>query len=296
MSTSQTDADRAITLKQLVATQHDWARNTGKAITASGHVPDLNDNLYQPISAHARQAFEHGDGGELVEVAGSPAKMRSVRSSSALAVNVFDSWTVRDAAPLLRAMGLPDGPVTIDFEVKFPTPLRRGKSPNLDVVIRPRPGGTSCGVAIESKLGEWLNPHDADQSPFASSYFKPDADWWATLGLPRCQALAARMQAQDVRFTRLDAAQLLKHALGLAIARADRADGCSLWYIFLDITSDASRRHRQELTDFADAVDPVVGFRWMTYQDLIAALRQQCSPGDHYVKYLMARYGAIPAQ
>jgi hypothetical protein len=111
---------------------------------------------------------------------------------------------------------------------------------------------------------------------------------------PGCQALAARLQVQDSPFAQLDAAQLLKHALGLANAGSGRY---SLWYIFLDITSAESRRHRQDLTAFADAVDEVLGFRWITYQDLMAALRQQSGPGDlAYVEYLMARYGAISAQ
>lgn len=250
MSTAQ--EDQSTTLERLVVTQRDWARSAGLTITASGHVPVLDDNLYQPISARARQAFLVADGGELVEVLGKPAKMRSVRSSSALAVNVFDYWSVRDASPLLRALGLPAGPVTIDFEERFKTSLG-GKCPNLDMVIRPRSGGD--GVAIESKMGEWLNPHSDRENPFVASYFKPGVDLWTARGLPRCQALAARLQAQGSPFAQIDAAQLLKHALGLANAGSGRY---SLWYIFLDITSAESRRHRQDLTAFADAVDEVL--------------------------------------
>jgi hypothetical protein len=74
--------------------------------------------------------------------------MRALHSSSALTVNVFDTWVDRNASPLLSALNVEPGEVDVRFEEQYPTGLP-GNPPNLDVVLR-RPGGHL--IAIESKF------------------------------------------------------------------------------------------------------------------------------------------------
>ena len=83
--------------------------------------------------------------------------------------------------------------------------------------------------------------------------------------------------------------QLLKHSLGLATSAGA---GCSLWYLWYDVGGEVGAIHRQEITEFARCVDPELGFREISYQELIARLATECSPGDSaYIEYLSSRYG-----
>ena len=71
-----------------------WARSQGLSIDDKGYVDDVEANLWKPLSAHARAAFERGAGSEL------QSHMKALHSSSALVANFFDYWTDRDKAPL----------------------------------------------------------------------------------------------------------------------------------------------------------------------------------------------------
>ena len=44
-----------------------WARSQGLSIDDKGYVDDVEANLWKPLSAHARTAYERGAGSELKE-------------------------------------------------------------------------------------------------------------------------------------------------------------------------------------------------------------------------------------
>jgi hypothetical protein len=56
-------------------------------------------NLLQTLSEKTRHSFENGSGQELRGTPSRPSKMKTLHSSSALTVNVFDYWVER-APPL----------------------------------------------------------------------------------------------------------------------------------------------------------------------------------------------------
>src|SRR5450759_1015945 len=68
------------------------------------HILDcLDDNLFLPLHPATYAEFARGSGDEL-GLGGRTAKMRSLRSSSAFACNVFDPWRGHALGPLAHAL------------------------------------------------------------------------------------------------------------------------------------------------------------------------------------------------
>ncbi|ANK82628.1 MAG: hypothetical protein TEF_18865 [Rhizobiales bacterium NRL2] len=143
-----------------------------------------------------RQDFEQGDGNEL------EGKFLAAHSSSALAANCFGPFKTR---PEELALAGVSEITRLGFEHKCPTGLR-GNSPNLDLVAEA--GGQV--LAVESKCTEYLASHEAR---FADAYSdkirdeRRDSPWFAEM---------ERLKRDPRGYVHLDAAQLIKHAFGLA--------------------------------------------------------------------------------
>lgn len=275
---------RTSTRETLLALQRRWAEDANIAVDGRGYVTSYAANLWIPLSLAAKASFDLGSGSELRDGKTRPAKMRALHSSSALAVNVFDYWSVRDPTPLLQALEVGAATEPLHFEAQFPTGLE-GKPPNLDVAIRLASGIT---FAIESKYCEWLTPKSMSKPPFKAKYFAPIPDLWRRVGLPECQSLADDVQGKGERFVYLDVPQLLKHALGLA---TNLKQNYSLCYLYYDWPSPESAAHQLEVDRFAGRVGRELRFRIITYQTLFRRLSQKCGPGDdEYTGYLRSRY------
>lgn len=184
-----------------------------------------------------REDFEQGNGNEL------EGKFLAAHSSSALAANCFGPFKTRPED--LEVTGQ-SGFQRLDFERKCPTGLR-GTSPNLDLVA----DSGSNVLAIESKCTEYLATHKA---MFADAYFEKilddrrDSPWFTEMERLR----------QDPRcYRHLDAAQLIKHAFGLAHTFPGRQ--VMLLYLYwepVNLEADpAFARHRSEVADFARLVE-----------------------------------------
>ena len=76
-----------------------WVKSQGLSIDDKGYVDDVDANLWKPLSAHARAAYERGAGSEL------QGHMKALHASSAPVVNFFDYWTDKPKALLLSALG-----------------------------------------------------------------------------------------------------------------------------------------------------------------------------------------------
>jgi hypothetical protein len=281
---------RNSTLDAIIDAQCKWAQGAGLTVDDRGYLPTWQENLRQTMSPPTWLAFDQGDGSELEGRGTSPAKMRALHSSSALAVNAFDYWSAGDCAPLTSALEMDEVAGPLAFERKFKTGLR-GNPPNLDVVL---PLTLGITFAIESKFTEWVKPKSGSKPPFKEKYFESDEGVWRNVGLPECQSLAQDVQDGIERFIHLDAPQLLKHALGLTKQTGQEFMLC---YLYFDWPSPESDIHRHEVGRFASRVGTEVRFRSMTYQDLFARLRRTCGP-EHvaYLGYLLGRYAgeAIP--
>jgi hypothetical protein len=266
--------------KDLDRRQRRWADAADIAYDPAGCVRELAANLRGPLSAATQAELERGS--ELKPSALRPGRLWSLTSSAALVVNVFEHWRGRDAAPLVAALALGGGSPELCFEEPLPTGLP-GDPPLADVALR-WPSGRLA--SIESKFGEWLVRRPPNKSGFKRKYFPASIDVWADAGRPRCQALALDIDAGRERFKYLHAAQLLKHALGLA--RSAPADS-ALLYLYYDWPSRERDVHAAELERFAARVRPEVDFRALTYQEVFAQLNAATS-GDAYCDYLRVRY------
>jgi hypothetical protein len=267
--------------RDLERRQRRWAERSRIDVDARGFVRDEAANLREPLSALAEIGF--GRGSERAPRPGRPARMRALLSSAALVANVFDYWSGRDAGPVLVALGDQQERAALAFEEPLPTGLE-GDPPTVDVFLETDSGRA---VAIESKFSEWLVRRPRNKAVFKAKYFPSGARVWERSGLPRCQALAQAVQSGALRFRHLHAAQLLKHALGLALTR--RA-AFTLCYLYYDWPTRESDEHRAEIARFAAAVATEVPFRALTYQTLFAGLAGDRGVDRAYVEYLRDRY------
>jgi hypothetical protein len=290
--------------KDLERQQRRWAESAGIDFDVRGFVRDFDANLREPLAAPTRAAFARGT--ELTPRAKQPARIAALYSSAALVANVFDHWSARDAAPLVAALGYGTERVQLEFEEPLPTGVE-GDPPTSDVVLRCESGRV---VAIESKFGEWLVRRASNRADLKPKYFAGGRNFWSEAGLPRCQQLAEDLRLGRERFKHLHAAQLLKHALGLARAAgesvASRSEGASaarevprtvgeharydLRYLYYEWPSGPAGAHRADLDRFAERVGAEIRFLASTYQGLYRALYADARVDRGYLEYLRARY------
>ena len=250
-------------------------------------VYNLEDNLIERPTDEARRAFEAGDGGELHRDKPGEGNMYALHSSSATAYNLFHYWHARnELSPITAALGLPSaGATKLCFETKYPIvegDRRFPRSPNLDVEIKYEGGGLSV-AAVECKLSE---PYGRAHGPLAASYLDLDDKWEA---LPHLREIAVQVASHNGGFRHLDAAQLLKHVLGLTTT-FDSAR-FRLLYLWYDAPGEESNRLRAELETFGEAARAdAVHFVPLTYQHVILKLAAARDARRAYVDYVTERY------
>lgn len=260
--------------------QRDWAESHGLSTDFAGYVSHPENHLPW-LTPRTRADFEAADGDEFGR-SGKRAKIAALHSSSALAVNVFDYWSTCDPQPLAAALGLPYDIAELRFEQKFPTGVGP-RSPNLDVVIR---GSDRQLLAIESKFCE---PFGSKSQMLQDKYFPEGEGRWRLAGLPGAEEAARSLRlANTFRF--LDAAQLLKHMLGLAQTRMD-------WHLLL-LWFVPSQEVGQAMDAEASRFKQLLGsdsgrFSWLSYHDLWNRLQPMLHAEDWaYAEYLGQRYFA----
>ena len=241
-------------------------------IDDKGYAPDFRDTLLPLVMTDDFEAdLQAGDGNEL------QTKFRAAHSSSGLAVNCFAPFRNRTADLTLPSLGPFDA---LQFERKCPTGLRGGRAPNLDVLL----SGPTRVVGIESKLTEYLARHRA---AFSSAYAEQIHDDRREQGYFREML---RLVDAPESYVWLDAAQLIKHAFGLARCFRDRH--VTLLYLYWEPTNpDAAPEfaaHRQEIKTFAERVaGSTPEFRAMSYPELWRTW-QDAGPATWLAQHLAA--------
>jgi hypothetical protein len=164
-------------------------------------------------------------------------KLCAAHSSAALVVNTFGPWRIDPHA--LRIGGV-SGFETMRFEAACPTGLG-GTAPHLDLLA-----DGELPVAIESKCTEWMA---AKAAQFSASYDRLRAShghspWFGEL---------EQLRLNPTRFRYVDAAQLVKHALGLLACFGERR--VELIYLYWEPRNHGDwpecRLHREEADDLA---------------------------------------------
>ena len=268
----------------LLRAQRRWADAHGVIYDARGFVRVLADNL--SVSLDDSTLGELQRGSELKAGGTQPARALSLCSSAALVVNVFAYWRGREQTRLLAALGVGGpGGTRLELEAPLPTGLP-GDPPTVDVLLH-RPDGRA--VAIESKFAEWLAPRPRSQRVFKDKYFAGGLRVWEAAGLPLCQTLAEDLQQGRERLKHLNAPQLLKHAVGLAVNGLRTS---ALVYLYYDRPGRESVTHRAELERITARLEPEIDVRVTTYQELFGALSAVSGLEREYIDYLRRRYFA----
>ena len=224
----------------------------GLTLSPAGYVPNPSENLLDGISLQDIEAdFRQGDGNEL------EGKFRAAHSSSALAANNFAPFKLRPGSLRLAGVSALGAP---QFERKCPTGLA-GIPPNLDLVAE----NDSAVVAVESKCTEFLCQHVAEFRPSYADGIRDErrsGPWFAEM---------VRLTNDPTSYVWLDAAQLVKHAFGLA--RTFHGQRTILLYLFWEPTNASSfsvfDQHKREISDFSGRVlGGFPEFKAMSYREL----------------------------
>ena len=204
--------------KDLQRRQRRWAESAGVELDARGYVRDHDANLRVPLSDATRAAFERGselDAAAHADPRGSRRCIRPRRSSRTC--STIGPRATRRRSPRRSAARA--------------SPRRsRSRSRSRRASRATRRSWTSCcaarpGVASRSRASSASGSRAGRRTRRRSSRstFPRAARLWLEHGLPRCQTLADELQSGAQRFKYLHAAQLLKHALGLARAAQPRS-------------------------------------------------------------------------
>lgn len=252
-----------------------WAayrRNHSCSVSKDGYVCCPEDNLVSSVHmVDFKNDMDSGSGNEL------KGKFRALHSSSALVVNVFAKWKNNPSDLILCGK---KGFSSLTFEKKCPTGLG-GTPPNLDVFL----DNNHSLIRVESKFLEYLTPK---KGFFSTSYTKEN--------LPQsekaCWYLIDRIKEQPKQH--LDAAQLIKHYIGLRNLPLARDKEIVLLYLFWEPENwkdfEVFQRHRGEISDFASFFDELsVKFIYKSYPELWDKWEQHYENTTH-VRELRERY------
>ncbi|MEK6616420.1 MAG: hypothetical protein AABZ32_09960 [Bacteroidota bacterium] len=276
--------------------QEIWAESKGINLIGSKgehgrkmYTTTLNENLFLPMNSIVKQAFDEGDGNEITQQNGFPAKMQALHSSSALAVNVFQYWMTRNISTIASACGLCNkdntNPKSISFERKFEIDEKFQFSPNIDVVIENSSNFNFKVFAIECKFTEAYST--MSHLGLKEKYISLESIWD---DIPNIFQLARSISPNDNDFIYLHPAQLIKHILGLK--RKYGKNGFRLLYLWYDTFGEEGFGHKKEIERFTKiGQDDGIKFHSLSYQELILRLRMNClDEHSEYVNYLSNRY------
>ena len=243
----------------------------------SGGSAQASPPLFTTVPAEAvRAAYAKAPGNEFAS-----GKIASPESSAALVANAFGFFLLRPA-DLPKPPSLPAGvewpPTRVGLEECVRFPWRGGLHPWLDALVET----PSHLVGVESKRYE---PFRAKKPPvFSDAYWR---DVWGGAMNPFL-AMRDRLRDEPSAYLHLDAAQLVKHALGLRTLAEGSGKRPFLLYLHAEpsawpggrpLPQDSIQRHAEEAASFAEAVRGAeVGFAVATYAELLAAMRDSGVP------------------
>jgi hypothetical protein len=271
------------TYRLILDQQRAWASRQGIEYDKDGYTLRLADNLYCPLSPVTREEFKLGRGDELGN-SENRGKMCALHSSSALVVNIFESWRNWNISSIAEACGASSAISGMKFEATHPTPLG-GIPPHLDTEFT---GTNTRALVVESNSTETYRRHTRRR--FKKSYISTPLLW---SGLPHCETLVKLIYEErkgQTSFNYLDAPQLLKHILGLHYENRFKENRFTLLYLWYEIPSMEADKHRSEIESFRKAIGQDIDFQVLTYQELFQRIKGIPGINQSYLSYLHLRY------
>ena len=308
--------------------QKQWAIRRKKDIALTNenrYTKVYNDNLFEKtLYGKIKEQFETADGNEL------NGKMAALYSSSALGVNVFQYFyklleqeNKEEANKILYALGVSrDKDIeikSISFEQKLH--IDNISTPNIDIIITTT---NNKVFAIESKFRE---PYYYTPSNYIQKKYYDNNDIWNKLeqtkeyideldeGFIEIEKdiieRETSIEEKEIgvkkifpSFKRLNAAQLIKHLLGLfndnkSIKEyknnTEYKNNIRLIYLYYDVPGNMGEEHRKEIKEFSDFIKKDnIKFTAMSYQELIYNLNnlldRRNKEHEKYLDYINSRY------
>jgi hypothetical protein len=231
------------------------------------------DGLVVPGLPHEliRLAYEAAPGNEIAS-----GKFANPESSAALAANAFGYFLdkAQSLPPLPKVEGCRWPATNLSLEALVCFPWRGGRHPCLDALVHT----PSHLIGIESKRYEPFRAK-ADPSAWSAAY---DRDVWGA-NMQRYVHVRESLKQGELRFMRLDAVQLVKHAFGLRTAVHHDTDLVGrkpvLFYVYAEPNLWPDGRavmrshvldHREETLRFAELVTgDEVAFVFCSYRNLL---------------------------
>lgn len=237
-----------------------------------GYVTDAHLNLVAGVTSEMIKGdFASGSGQEWL------SKIRAIHSSSALAANTFGRWKSDPSKLTFGKVSDFDPP---RLEAKCPTGLH-GTPPNLDVLLE----SLDTVFGIESKF---LEPLKLTVPKISVSYSRKklplcEDAWWTLLERVR--------QGPP---SHLDAAQLIKHYLGLRKRFPEGKKVCLVYLYWKPVNySDIIEysRHAEDLEKFQSSVESAkaISFMALDYLELWDSWEKDKNMAEH-AKVLKNRY------
>jgi hypothetical protein len=173
---------------------------------------------------------------------------------------------------------------SIDFEVANIVNPQFKTAPHLDVQIRFADESLKC-AAIESKFCE---PYGQIKTTSLNPAYLREKSLWQSW--PHLHSFAHPISTEELAFSHLDAAQLIRHLLGLQKQFGNNFVLIYLWFDMPGVT--AAQAHRNEIEQFHSLLlKDHISFISRTYQEVIKALHNNEIDSDKlHSKYLIQRY------
>lgn len=166
---------------------------------------NYQSNLFEDMDVVHRKEYEDGDGGELYDT---PAKMKSIFSSSAMTFNLLGNGEIRVKKDNKKFV---PGIYEIKYEKKLLTLKRSNKPAHLDAFLQ---NGTNA-IFCEMKMLEWIRDTPNSISDSYSNneryYFKGDA----LKAFKKLKKSLEEAMSNKKHFKHYDAWQMYKHILGI---------------------------------------------------------------------------------
>lgn len=297
---------------EIINRQKKWAEDNGIKLRDEEHTRDVYSNLYgHCLYRDFEEDIKQGNGNELYDHIGHPAKMSSLRSSSALCVNVFAPQV--DNCRNFPSIGMTSlfsdnadckDKYELYFEDKHSTGA--GSYANLDIALK---NGIE-DVFIECKFLEpydhmstgtvsilkqgYLDISDSKHPKIKEKFIRllpeklvDELSTWPKITYKNRGKECTGITCSKYRI--VDLAQLIKHILGLMNTYNDPSK-FKLLYLYYkadDLQKDELERIKEMLTEGCRKIQ----FDYVSYQDYVARLRKSNRSNTAHLKYLEDRYG-----